>query len=723
MIRIGEIVDKVKGYLPNADVALIQKAYVFSAAAHSGQTRLSGAPYLSHPLEVADYLADMRLDEAAIAAGLLHDTVEDTIATIAELTTQFGGEVAEIVDGVTKISRIKFDSQEEAQAENFRKMILAMAEDIRVLIVKLSDRLHNMRTMDHMSAPKQQRISQETLEIYAPLANRLGLHRLKMELEDLSLKYIKPDVYAQLNDGLTNLKTAGVEYKEYVDKVTGVIEGMLKKHRIKGRVSGRTKHLFSIHTKMVQESLPLEQVYDLIAFRIVVPGVKDCYACLGMVHAMWRPVHGRFKDYISMPKANMYQSLHTTVFGPDGERIEIQIRTEEMHRLAEYGVAAHWIYKEGAKVRDKDANQFAWLRQILDWQKQESDSREFMRSLRFELFKEEVYVFTPKGQVRELPEGATPVDFAYMIHTEVGDRCSGGKVNGRLVPLSTKLQNGDTVEIITDPHRNPSRDWLKFVKSAKARIRIQHYLRTEERDRSIALGREMLEKEGRKVGINVAKALKGDLFEKVAVEFSCKSVEELISMVGYARLTPRKVLNRLLPKEPEPVEPVGAVPDVKDAKEEASRVAAAEGVRIQGVDNVLVRFARCCSPLPGDSILGYISRGRGVTVHRADCLNVGGMEPERMISVSWDAHSDEPYQAKIRLRCKNVRGVLATISGLLAQEKVNIDSGTFHTNVEGKTELILTVEVRDAGHIYRTIEKLSKLDVVHEVIRLTTASG
>jgi GTP diphosphokinase / guanosine-3',5'-bis(diphosphate) 3'-diphosphatase len=723
MIRIGEIVDKVKGYLPNADVALIQKAYVFSAAAHSGQTRLSGAPYLSHPLEVADHLADMRLDEAAIAAGLLHDTVEDTIATIAELTTQFGGEVAEIVDGVTKISRIKFDSQEEAQAENFRKMILAMAEDIRVLIVKLSDRLHNMRTLDHMSAPKQQRISQETLEIYAPLANRMGLHRLKMELEDLSLKYLKPDVYAQLLDGLKNLKTAGVEYKEYVGKVTGVIEDMLKKHRIKGRVSGRTKHFFSIHTKMVQESLPLEQVYDLIAFRIVVPGVKDCYACLGMVHAMWRPVPGRFKDYISMPKANMYQSLHSTVFGPDGERIEIQIRTEEMHRLAEYGVAAHWIYKEGAKVRDKEAHQFAWLRQILDWQKQESDSREFMRSLRFELFKEEVYVFTPKGQVRELPEGATPVDFAYMIHTEVGDRCSGGKVNGRLVPLSTKLQNGDTVEIITDPHRNPSRDWLKFVKSAKARTRIQHYLRTEERDRSIALGREMLEKEGRKVGINVAKALKEDLFEKVAGEFSCKSVEELISMVGYARLTPRKVLNRLLPKEPEHVEPVDAVPDVKDAKEEASRVAAAEGVRIQGVDNVFVRFARCCSPLPGDSILGYISRGRGVTVHRADCLNVGGMEPERMISVSWDAHSDEPYQAKIRLMCKNVRGVLATISGLLAKEKVNIDSGTFHTNVEGKTELIFTVEVRDAGHIYRTIEKLSKLDVVLEVIRLTTATG
>jgi len=721
MIRIGEIIDKISNYMPPEGIALIQKAYVFSAAAHAGQTRRSGEPYLSHPLEVANILAEMRMDEAAIAAGLLHDTVEDTGTSIEEIDAQFGEEVADIVDGVTKISQITFDSKEQAQAENIRKMILAMAENIRVLIVKLADRLHNMRTLQHMPPEKQKRISQETSDIYAPLANRLGLHRLKVELEDLSLRYMKPDVFGSISEGVKRHQTSGTAY---IGKVIDIIEKMLKKNRIKGRVTGRTKHLQSIYSKMVQQELTLEQVHDVIAFRAIVGGVKDCYAVLGLVHAMWRPVPGRFKDYISMPKANMYQSLHTTVIGPDGERIEIQIRTEEMHQLAEYGVASHWLYKdkEKGKLKAKEAEQFSWLRQILDWQKEESDSREFMRSLRFDLFKDEVYVFTPQGQVKELPEGATPVDFAYLIHTEVGAHCTGARVNGRLVPLTTALKNGDTVQIITDPHRNPSRDWLKFVKTAKARTRINHYIRTKEREDSIALGKEMLEKMGRKLGVNAQKAIKDGSLAELLPEFSFKGMDELLSAVGYARVTPRKVLNKLLWKdkadEPRP-EPEPAAPHAR----EVARSKKAESVSIKGVDDVLVRFAKCCNPLPGDAIVGYISRGRGVTVHTCDCPNVNSMETERLLAVYWEGQEDKPYPAKIRILTRNQPGALAEVATLLAQEGVNIDSGSFHSNVDGATENLFTVEVRDASSLYRAIEKLNALKNVIEATRLTVPNA
>jgi GTP pyrophosphokinase len=724
MIRINDIVDRAQTYLPQKSIALIQKAYVYSASAHAGQTRRSGEPYMSHPLEVANVLAELRLDEATIAAGLLHDTVEDTKTSIEEIDSLFGEEVADIVDGVTKISQMTFDTKEQAQAENIRKMILAMAEDIRVLIVKLSDRLHNMRTLGFMPAPKQMLISRETLDIYSPLANRLGLHRIKTELEDLSLKYMKPEVYTHVSEGVKQHQTLG---REYIERVIDLVTKMLKKNRIKGRVNGRTKHLYSIYHKMVQQNLTLDQVYDLIAFRVIVHSVKECYAVLGLIHSMWKPVPGRFKDYISMPKANMYQSLHTTVIGPDGERIEIQIRTEEMHKLAEYGVAAHWLYKDGGKVKAKDVDHFAWLRQILDWQKEESDSREFMRSLRFDLFKDEVYVFTPQGQVKELPEGATPVDFAYTIHTEVGNHCAGAKVNGRLVPLSTELKNGDTVEIITDNNRNPSRDWLKFVKTAKARTRINYYIRTEERARSIALAREMLEKEGRKMGVNVAKAMKERKLDKVAEEFSFRGVDDLLSAVGYVRITPRKVLHRLLPKSEETPKEKEAQREKereeREAKKEEARASSVDSVRIKGVDNVLVRFAKCCNPLPGDAITGYISRGRGVTVHTSDCPNVNNMEPERLLSISWEGQEERPYPARISIICKNQAGMLAKISLLLSQEGVNIDSGSIHSNVDGNTELAFTVEVRDSTHLYRTIDKLNSLESVLEVHRTTSASN
>lgn len=717
MIRINEILDKAAVYLSGPDQALIQKAYVFSAAAHAGQIRLSGEPYLSHPLEVANILTEMRLDASTIAAGLLHDTVEDTRATLEEIEEQFGDDVNKIVNGVTKISKMSFESKEEAQAENIRKMILAMADDIRVIMVKLADRLHNMRTLEFQKTIKQKIVAQETMDIYAPLANRLGLYRIKIRLEDLSLRYLKPDVYFQVQEGIKKHEFVG---EQYIQKVCNLVDEVLKKNSIEGKVSGRLKHIYSIYHKMMQQGLTLDQVHDVIAFRVMVTSIKDCYAVLGLVHSIWKPVPGRFKDYISMPKANMYQSLHTTVIGPDGERIEIQIRTEEMHKMAEFGVASHMKYKEDGKLNEKDAERFNWLRQILDWQEELKDPREFMASLRFDLFEDEVYVFTPRGQVKELPEGATPIDFAYHIHTEVGDRCSGARVNGKLVPLNTRLKNGDTVEIITDPNRHPSRDWLKLVKTAKARTRIKHWIRNEERQQSITLAREVLDKEARKLGININRAFKQGMFKKIAAEHSFHSEEDLLSAIGYARITPRQVLNRILSREEE----TDARMDIQEMqkKEEDKAVQPGtkkEGIRIKGVGDVLVRFAHCCNPLPGDPIVGYISRGRGVTIHTTNCHNVQEMEPERMVEVFWESEMDKAFPAKIKIICHNKKGVLAKISSLLTKENVNIDSGSFKSNVDGKSELLFTIMVNDSSHLYNSIAKMRKLKEVVEVTRIS----
>ncbi|SDF99271.1 RelA/SpoT family protein [Desulfovibrio legallii] len=714
MIRIQEILDKVAANNHNADLELIQKAYVFAATAHAGQTRLSGEPYLSHPLAVADTLAQMGFDEPTVAAGLLHDTVEDTKATIEEIEENFGEEVADIVDGVTKISKITFENKEEAQAENIRKMILAMSHDMRVLMVKLADRLHNMRTLDFQKAYKQKRIAQETMDIYAPLANRLGLYIMKRDLEDLSFKYLRPDIYNQIDHWLDNHQ---VVEKQIIEKVVALIKDLLATNAIEGQVYGRIKHKYSIYKKMQSQSLTLDEMHDIMAFRVLVKDIRDCYAVLGLVHSQWRPVHGRFKDYISMPKANGYQSLHTTVIGPDGERIEIQIRTEEMHRQAEHGVAAHWLYKEKGRVNSKDLEQFAWLREIFERQREESDSREFMHSLKMDLFKDEVYVYTPAGDVKELPEGATPLDFAFMIHSNVGQHCTGAKINGRLMPLGTELKNGDVVEIVTDPSRNPNRDWLKIVKTARARSRIQRYLRTEERSHAVTLGRELLEKEGRKVSLNVGKAAKEGQLALVAQEMNFDSVDDLVAAVGYAHLTPRKVLNRLYavihPEEPAAAEP--APPSVKESKEAAARKT--EGVGISGVDGVLMRFAKCCNPVPGDPIIGYISRGLGISVHRADCPNVANMEPERLISVHWDGMEEKPYEAGIFIIAKNEQGVLATVAQTMAKNNVNITGLNMDNQVDGRAKLRFTVEVRDATQLYQLIEAIRALPAILEVVR------
>jgi len=715
MIRITDILDKASTYLSVADQALIQKAYVFSAAAHAGQIRLSGEPYLSHPLEVSNILAELKLDASTIIAGLLHDTVEDTDASIPQISDQFGPDVAAIVEGVTKISKMNFESKEQAQAENIRKMILAMADDIRVVLVKLADRLHNISTLQFQKEHKQRAIAQETMGIYAPLANRLGLYRIKVQLENLSLRYLMPDVYNQISEGVASYQEQG---QNYIEKVTIMIQDILVENEIQGRVRGRVKHLYSIYNKMKQRGLTLDQIADMIAFRVVVGSLRECYTVLGLVHSLWKPVPGKFKDYISMPKANMYQSLHTTVIGPDGERIEIQIRTEEMHRLAENGVAAHWAYKEGGGPKGKDADRFSWLRQILDWQGDLKDSRDFMSTLSLDLFQDEVYVFTPKGQVKELPEGGTPVDFAYLIHTEVGNRCAGAKVNGRIVPLNTPLKNGDTVEIITDASRNPSRDWLQFVKSGKARSRIKHWIGTEERTRSIALAKELLEKEGRKLGINVGKLMKAGDFENLAKEFSFKQAEDLFSAIGHGRVTARQVLRKLLPKDD--IRPEDRRTLEKLASPAPKPKDSSDSIRIKGVDGVLIRYAQCCNPLPGDPIVGYISRGLGVTIHTQLCPNVANMEVERLIDVTWDGQEESKVlPARIKLICKNQRGVLGQVSNLLAKEGVNIDSGNFNSGVDGLSELDLIVEVKTTTQLYGIIEKLRKLDSVQEVTRVT----
>ena len=724
MIRINEITDKVASYIEHPDLDLIQRAYVFSAQAHDGVVRRSGEPYISHPMNVANLLADMQLDEATVAAGLLHDTVEDTDTTVDEIEELFGSDVADIVDGVTKISQMDFESKAVQQAENIRKLILAMAEDIRVLMVKLADRLHNMRTLEFMSPVKQRLIAQETQDIYAPLANRLGLHRVKTELEDLCLRYLKPDVFQQLSQAVSEHRAAG---EPYIEKVIGLMDDMLKKNKIKGQVHGRTKHLHSIHVKMEQQGLTFDEIFDLIAFRIIVASIKDCYAVLGLIHAIWRPVPGRFKDYISIPKANMYQSLHSTVIGPDGERIEFQIRTDEMNQIAEYGVAAHWQYKEvgkgtkrGKTSGTRDAERYTWLRQIMDWQRELSDPREFMASLRLEMFQEEVYVFTPNGDIKELPEGATPVDFAYAIHSEVGDKCAGAKVNGRIVPLHSQLKNGDSVEIITDKNRVPSRDWLKFVKTAKARTRIKQYIRTVEREQAIALGKELLEKEGRRFGVNVQKSMKEGDFLKLAGSFNCGSVDELLSQVGFSRYTPRKVLKKLYAQIHGETLDIRKVPaKAEEPPAEERKPKKADGLQISGVDNVLVRFASCCTPLPGDPIVGYITRGRGVTVHRIDCHNVKNFEDERLIQVSWEGTEEKPYPAKIKIKCLNKPGMLGKICTMLAELDVNIDSGSFESKVDGTSVLDFTVEVKSLDQLYAALGKVKALKAVQEALRVS----
>jgi GTP diphosphokinase / guanosine-3',5'-bis(diphosphate) 3'-diphosphatase len=718
MIRLNDIIDRVVSYHPEAEISIIEKAYVFCAKAHAGQVRLSGEPYLMHPLEVAGILAQMRLDIYSVASGLLHDTLEDTRASLEEIRRLFGDEVSQIVDGVTKIGKFEFSSTEERQAENMRKMIMAMANDIRVILVKLADRLHNMRTLSFQIPEKRRIIAQETHDIYAPLSGRLGIDWIRTELEDLSFSHIQPETYEEIVRGLAKNEK---ERERYIQEVIGILQGKLKEFGLEGRVSGRPKHIYSIYKKMIRQNVDLDHIYDIIAFRIILGSIRECYGALGMIHSIWKPIPGRFKDYIGMPKANMYQSLHTTVVGPHGERVEIQIRTDEMDRIAKEGIAAHWVYKEGGAVQESDSKRFSWLRQLLEWQKDLKDPREFLETVRVDLFPDDVYVFTPKGEVKSFPRGATPIDFAYSVHSAVGDRCTGAKVNGKLVPLKYELKNGDIVEILTSPNHVPSKDWLKIVKTSRARTRIRHWIKTEERERSIALGRELCDREFRKHGLSFSRYLNSETMEEVAQSFSFQKVEDLLASIGYGKISALQAVGKfsgLREPEAEEAEAVKEVPPERVERKE--RAGPRGGVHVKGVPDIMVRFAKCCNPLPGEQIVGYITRGRGVSVHRVDCASLLASGFERRIDVEWDKVNGEVHPVGLVVVCANVKGMLAAISGTLSNLDINILQANIRSRVDNRSECKFVVEVHDSEHLNRAVAAVRKIKDVLEVYRSST---
>jgi len=714
MIRLNDILDKVAAYNPTADFNLIRKAYVYCAKVHQGQTRLSGEPYIIHPMEVAGLLAELKLDVPSIITGFLHDTIEDTLATSEELAAMFGDEVAALVDGVTKISKINFKTKEESQAENFRKMILAMAIDIRVILVKLADRLHNMRTMEFQPEPKQRSIAKETMDIYAPIANRLGISWVKVELEDLSFRYLQPELYFDL---VRKISLKKQEREAFVEEAKAIISEKLAFYGIKGEISGRSKHLYSIYRKMEKRNVEFEEIYDLIAVRILVQDLRECYEVLGVIHSAWKPIPGRFKDYIAMPKGNMYQSLHTTVIGPHGDRMEVQIRTHEMHSVADAGIAAHWKYKEGKGYDEKEVKRFAWLRQLLEWQQDLQDSREFMDSVKVELFNEEVYVFTPKGDVKGYPKGSTPIDFAYSVHTDIGHRCVGAKVNGKLVPLKYELKNGDIVEVITSPHHTPSKDWLKIVKSSRARNKIRAWIKIEERKRSIVLGREICEKDLRKYSVNLQKIQKSGEFKKIAGEFGYAADDDLLAAVGYGKISVGQIIGKLLPEAK-----LQERSDRKESRLESVinklKGRSSSAVEISGIDDVLVRFGKCCNPVPGDEIIGFITRGKGVTVHTSDCQFALENDPERRIDVTWNKARTAVLPVKIKVICHDVKGILANITLAITNCEANIASAHIQSTIDQRGENTFEVNVTDLAHLQKVLNALMKVKGVIKVERL-----
>ncbi len=712
MIRLSDILERVQSYLPDADLSPIEKAYIYSAKVHEGQVRLSGEPYLSHPIEVADILAGMRLDVSTVACGILHDTVEDTHATIEEIRELFGDEIARIVDGVTKISRMFLSSRIVEQADNIRKMILAMSDDIRVLLVKLADRLHNMRTLHYQTDAKRIKIARETMDIYAPLAGRLGIEWIKRELEELSFSYGQPETYADIKGKLE--KSLG-ERKAYIEEVKEMILAKMVEYGIECVVKGRPKHTYSIYKKMVRQNLPLEQIYDIVAFRIIVGTVKECYESLGIIHSLWTPVPGRFKDYVSLPKANMYQSLHTTVIGPQGQRMEVQIRTEEMDKVARDGIAAHWMYKEGKEVSEEETRRFAWLKQLLEWQKDLKDPREFLESVRIDLYPNDVYVFTPNGEVKEFPRGATPVDFAYSIHTEIGHRCTGAKINGRLVPLRSELRNGDVVEVLTAANHAPSKDWLKFVKTTRARARIKQWFKTEEREKSLDLGKDICEREFRKHQLSLSKLSRSGDMQKIASELSFGSVDDLLAGVGYVKISPLQIIRKIIPQEAVS-EATLALPEKTVRKEKKGQP---EGIKIRGVEDVMIRFARCCNPLPGDDILGFITRGRGVTIHTIQCRNISDSDSERKIDVQWDVTEQTGHPVRVRVITLDKKGLLAAISNAISACDANIIEADIHTTLDQKAVCNFILEVIDTAHLKEVLAAVKQVEDVIRVERLT----
>ena len=713
MIRINDIIDKVSEYFPQADFDIIDRAYIYTARVHDGQVRLSGEPYLSHPLEVAGILADMKLDVVSVAAGLLHDVIEDTHAVPEEIEKLFGPEVTHIVTGVTKLGSLSFHSSRARQAESLRKMFLAMADDIRVILIKLADRLHNMRTLEYHKPNKRVKIARETLDIYAPISARLGIYWIKNELEESSFKYLQTEEFSRIQNLIAKSST---EREKYMETVKDLINEKMETANLQCEVLGRNKNYFSIYNKMVSQNLPFEEIYDIIAFRIVLDSISQCYEALGHIHSMWKPIDHKFKDYVARPKPNMYQSLHTTVVGPIGERIEIQIRTWDMDRVAKSGIAAHWSYKEGKRIDENISSKFAWIQDIVENQENFRDPGEFLENVRIDLFQDEVYVFTPRGEIKTLPKGATAVDFAYKIHTEVGNQCTGAKVNGQLVPLAQPLETGDIIEITISKNHHPSKDWLKFVKTVKARSKIRHWIKTQEKERSLTLGREMLDKAFRKEKLNFNTLAKSEKLEEVAADFGFKAVDDLVANVGYGKITPLQIVRKIVPRQKvdESDESIfnkliGRVGRKKKLK---------TGVLVKGVDDILIKFGKCCQPVPGDPIVGYITRGFGVTVHRTNCVNALRMNPDRQIEVEWNQEASEVYPVKIRIISQDRVGLLADVVSNISKFGANILNATSEIRDNKLVDSFFTIGVEDISHLDKILAAVRKVKRVQEVKRV-----
>ncbi|MDP8224961.1 MAG: bifunctional (p)ppGpp synthetase/guanosine-3',5'-bis(diphosphate) 3'-pyrophosphohydrolase [Candidatus Lernaella stagnicola] len=712
-VRPDDIIREVRRYLPNPEVELIRRAYVFAMHHHEGQKRYSGHAYIEHPIAVAFLLAKMRMDEVTIATGLLHDTLEDCANVDKPLIQNlFGEEIAELVDGVSKISQMKFSSLEHRQAENFKKILVATAQDIRVLLVKLADRLHNMYTLEFVPREKRGRIARETSEIYSPLAHRLGMQWVKSALEDFSFRYLNPDAYYNLVMRLSE----GRKVRDlYIEETIGVLRKLLTHNNIQAEISGRVKSLHSIYKKMQAQRLSFDEVMDIIAFRIVLSSVAECYEVLGLIHSQWRPVPGRIKDYIAMPKANMYQSLHTTVIGPKSERMEVQIRTWEIHRVAELGIAAHWRYKSGGP--DRDGKEFGWLRQIMEWHKESDDPRAFLSGLKMDLFSEEVYVFTPKGDVLNFPKGATPLDFAYRIHTQVGHTTVGAKVNGRIVPLRYELQSGDRVEIVTRKDQTPSRDWLQLVKTGTARAKIRAFLKAEERERSLAAGRQMLEKALLKYKVSLNRMERSGRLREVAEKFNFRDADTMVASLGYGKLSVKYILAELVEPEKLETEPEESAFDrlLRPLKRRK-----AGGIKIHGIDDVLFRMAKCCNPVPGEAVVGFVTRGQGISVHRADCLNALDQPEERRVDVEWDLSGDtKTVPTEIMVTVSDRKGVLAEITNRLAMMEVNIhEIHSGKSTSEESVELHFLLPIRDIAQLDKILQDIRKLPGVLAASRM-----
>jgi guanosine-3',5'-bis(diphosphate) 3'-pyrophosphohydrolase len=717
--KFRELMRRMRANRPNDDLELIRKAYEFSQKHHAGQSRASGEPYLIHPLEVALVLAEMKMDPVAIAAGLLHDSVEDTSVTVVDIRKEFGEQVAHIVEGVTKISAIDFATREEQQAENLRKMMLAMVDDIRVVLIKLADRLHNMRTLEHLPPERQQKIARETLDIYASIAHRLGMGKIRGELEDLGFRYVDPIGYQQVHDAVEARRKAG---EAFLAKVEAIFRDKLKEAGITATVESRIKRLYSIHKKLQRQHITVEQVYDLYAMRVITKSVQDCYAVLGIIHNLWRPVPGRIKDFIAMPRPNFYQSLHTSVISEDGMPFEVQIRTEEMHKMAEEGIAAHWKYKDGP-VSAQDEQRLAWLRQVVEWQRDVSDPSEFLSTLKIDLYPEEVYTFTPKGKVVVLPRDSSPIDFAYSIHTEVGHSCVGAKVNGRMVPLRFKLHSGDIVEILTQAGHKPSRDWLAVAKSSRARNKIKHWLNVHQRERAIEIGRKLIEKEARKYRVSL-KEIKDEELLKIAADYGVGRADDLMAGIGYGKFSARQILGRLAPAAGEPV----AEEEAEKSTGLASVVRRVFGgdqnnnaIRVTGQGDLLVYRARCCNPIRGEAIVGYVTRGKGVAVHGLNCPNVVNLmyEPERKIDVEWSHDDSTPsaYPVKLTVFCDDRFGMLKQITAVISDTKTNIRNIEARTN-NGQANVDIVLDIADLKHLENIVNGVRKIPGVHDVQRL-----